>query len=83
MHIIKKFNSLTSWKKFCILFWGLFIICLPAIPFAINSDRRIFLNEMTDLHFTIFAIICCAAYAFLLAGAGVVAEKIIKKLKGN
>ena len=81
--LLKKFKAQPPWRKFWILFTGWFLLCLPAIPLAIYSGRRILQEELSDIQFSLFGICLAAAYAALVAGVGAGVEVIAERIKNR
>lgn len=77
-----RFDALPTAKRFAVVFCICLVICVPAIPIAVHSDRRI-LQDLSDIQFTFFALGLCIGYAALLAVAGLVGEIVLNKRKKN
>jgi hypothetical protein len=73
----EKFARLSARTRFLVLFSILFIICVPAIPLVLHSDRRIY-PEWSDKKFAAFGVFLCAAYAAFLAACEVFFSRFLK-----
>ena len=76
--IRNRFNALSARTRFLVSFSILFVVCLPAIPLVLHSDRRVY-PEWSDAQFAVFGILLCAGYAAFLAGCGVFFARFLKK----
>ncbi|MCI0562624.1 MAG: hypothetical protein MN733_29445 [Nitrososphaera sp.] len=73
----KKFDRLSAVRKFMVVALVWFLICVPAVPFALTSDHRVF-EGLGKVHFVLFGVTLSALYAALLAGIAVLSEKAMK-----